>query len=178
MKFHEFISLMSMAALAKSIIIRRSLHGVLLSTETSGETTFSSYDAFARVAQTWRAAVSATTGTGVSPVDSTFAYNNRSEVVSAAIGTNLFTHAYDDIGNHLLFGKSPTIATGESARQSSGFIPPSRRRRRRRWGYTNGKRWRRIRLSGTATTSSLKRSSSSRSNEKVRATTALGMTEP
>ena len=69
MKFHEFISLMSMAALAKSIIVRRSLHGVLLSTETTGEITFNSYDAFARVAQTWRAAVSAATGTtGVSPV--------------------------------------------------------------------------------------------------------------
>ncbi len=46
-----------------------------------------------------------TTGaTSGSPVDSTFAYNNRSEVVSAAIGTNLFTHAYDDIGNQMLFG--------------------------------------------------------------------------
>ena len=33
-------------------VIRRSLHGVLLSTETSGETTFNSYDAFARVAYT------------------------------------------------------------------------------------------------------------------------------
>ena len=53
-----------------------------------------------------------TTGTkGISPVDSTFAYNNRSEVVSAAIGTNLFTHAYDDIGNHLLFGDNATTNT-------------------------------------------------------------------
>ncbi|MBQ6011337.1 MAG: RHS repeat-associated core domain-containing protein, partial [Kiritimatiellae bacterium] len=53
-----------------------------------------------------------TTGTtGVSPVDSTFAYNNRSEVVSAVIGTNLFTHAYDDIGNHLLFGDNAVTYT-------------------------------------------------------------------
>ena len=53
-----------------------------------------------------------TTGTtGVSPVDSTFTYNNRSEVVSAAIGTNLFTHAYDDIGNHLLFGDNAVTYT-------------------------------------------------------------------
>ena len=49
--------------------------------------------------------VSRTTGTtGFLPVASTFAYNDRSEVLSATIGTNLFTHAYDDIGNHLLFG--------------------------------------------------------------------------
>ena len=39
------------------------------------------------------------------------AYNNRSEVVSAAIGTNLFTHAYDDIGNHLLFGNNAATNT-------------------------------------------------------------------
>ncbi len=53
-----------------------------------------------------------TTGTtGVPPVDSTFAYNNRSEVVSAAIGTNLFTHVYDDIGNHLLFGDNAVTYT-------------------------------------------------------------------
>ena len=53
-----------------------------------------------------------TTGTtGVSPVDSTFAYNNRSEVVSAAIGTNFYAHAYDDIGNHLLFGDNAVTNT-------------------------------------------------------------------
>ena len=28
-----------------------------------------------------------------------FAYNDRSEVISAQIGTNLFAHAYDSIGN-------------------------------------------------------------------------------
>ena len=53
-----------------------------------------------------------TTGTtGVSPVDSTFAYNDRSEILSAAIGTKLFTHAYDDIGNHLLFGDNAVTNT-------------------------------------------------------------------
>jgi len=53
-----------------------------------------------------------TTGTtGVSSVDSIFSYNNRSEVVSAAIGTNLFTHVYDDIGNHLLFGDNAVTYT-------------------------------------------------------------------
>ncbi len=53
-----------------------------------------------------------TTGTtGASPVDSTFAYNNRSEVVSAAIGTNSFAHVYDDIGNHLLFGDNAVTNT-------------------------------------------------------------------
>ena len=53
-----------------------------------------------------------TTGvTGVSPVDSTFVYNNRSEVVSATIGTNSFAHAYDDIGNHLLFGDNAVTNT-------------------------------------------------------------------
>ena len=56
--------------------------------------------------------ITRTTGTtGVSSVDSTFSYNNRSEVVSAAIGTNLFTHAYDDIGNHLLFGDNAVTYT-------------------------------------------------------------------
>ncbi|MBO7686982.1 MAG: RHS repeat-associated core domain-containing protein [Kiritimatiellae bacterium] len=45
-----------------------------------------------------------TSRTGCQPVQSAFSYNNRSEVVSAAIGTNYFTHVYDDIGNHLLFG--------------------------------------------------------------------------
>ncbi len=53
-----------------------------------------------------------TTGaTGGSPVDSTFSYNNRSEVVFAAIGTNIFTHAYDDIGNHLFFGDNAVTNT-------------------------------------------------------------------
>ena len=56
--------------------------------------------------------VSRTTGTtGILPVASTFAYNDRSEVLSASIGTNLFTHAYDDIGNHLFFGDNATTNT-------------------------------------------------------------------
>ena len=56
--------------------------------------------------------IARTTGTtGVSSVDSIFSYNNRSDVVSAAIGTNLFTHAYDDIGNHLLFGDNAVTYT-------------------------------------------------------------------
>ena len=49
--------------------------------------------------------------TGVSPVDSTFSYNSRSEAVFAAIGTNNFTHVYDDIGNHLLFGDNAVTNT-------------------------------------------------------------------
>ena len=53
-----------------------------------------------------------TTGTtGVSSVDSTFSYNNRSEVVSATIGTNFYAHAYDDIGNHFLFGDNAVTNT-------------------------------------------------------------------
>ncbi|MBR4617680.1 MAG: RHS repeat-associated core domain-containing protein, partial [Kiritimatiellae bacterium] len=38
-----------------------------------------------------------------SGVASSFAYNDRSEVVSAQIGTNLFTHVYDYIGNQTLY---------------------------------------------------------------------------
>ena len=52
-----------------------------------------------------------TSRTGCLPVQSAFAYNDRSEVLSAAIGTNLFTHAYDDIGNHTLFGDNATTNT-------------------------------------------------------------------
>jgi len=49
--------------------------------------------------------------TGGPPVHSAFAYNERSEVLSAAIGTNIFKHAYDDIGNHTLFGDNATTNT-------------------------------------------------------------------
>ena len=69
-----------------------------------------------------------TTGTtGVSSVDSTFSYNNRSEVVSAAIGTNYFTHVYDDIGNHLLFGDNATTNpfTHNALNQMVGRAAPS-----------------------------------------------------
>ena len=49
--------------------------------------------------------------TDVSSVDAYFAYNNRSEVVSSAIGTNIFSHAYDSIGNHVLFSDNLTTNT-------------------------------------------------------------------
>ena len=106
MKFHEFISLMSMAALAKSSIVRRSLHGILLSTETKGETTFNSYDAFARVAQTWRAAILAATGTtGVSPVAS-YTYAPSGDLLATHTYTNgtdytTESYAYDMLGNRI-----------------------------------------------------------------------------
>ena len=38
-------------------------------------------------------------------------YNSRSEVVSAAIGANLYVHAYDDIGNHTLFADNAATNT-------------------------------------------------------------------
>ena len=72
--------------------------------------------------------ITRTTGTtGILPVDATFAYNNRSEVVSAAIGTNLFTHAYDDIGNHLLFGDNAitNTFTHNQVNQMVGRAAPS-----------------------------------------------------
>ncbi len=87
-------------------VIRRSLHGVLLSTETSGETTFNFYDAFARVAQTWRAAVSAATGTtGVSPVAS-YTYSPAGDLLATHTYTNntdctTETYAYDMLGNRI-----------------------------------------------------------------------------
>ena len=52
-----------------------------------------------------------TEATGGSPVASSFAYNDRSEVLSASIGANFFAHAYDDIGNHLLFGDNDATNT-------------------------------------------------------------------
>ena len=69
------------------------------------------YDALSRpTARTSSGATTGTTGvppvddgntgaTGVPPVASSFAYNDRSEIVSATIGTNHFAHAYDCIGN-------------------------------------------------------------------------------
>ena len=87
-------------------IIRRSLHGVLLSTETSGETTFNSYDAFARVAQTWRAAVSAATGTtGILPV-AFYDYAPTGDLLATHTYTNATdytteTYAYDMFGNRI-----------------------------------------------------------------------------
>ena len=87
-------------------VIRQSLHGILLSTEALGETTASSYDAFARVAQTWRAAILAATGTtGILPVASydyspaddllvTHTYTNDAEIITE-------TYAYDMLGNRV-----------------------------------------------------------------------------
>ncbi len=43
------------------------------------------------------------TGRTSGGIASSFAYNDRSEVVSAQIGTNLFAHAYDYIGNQTLY---------------------------------------------------------------------------
>ena len=58
----------------------------------------SAYDALSR--PTSRTSSGATTGTtGVPPVAASFAYNDRSEIVSATIGTNHFLHAYDTVGN-------------------------------------------------------------------------------
>ncbi len=88
-------------------IIRRSLHGVLLSTETSGETTYNSYDAFARLTLTGRAAVSAaSTGTtGVSPVAS-YSYSPAGDLLATHTYTNgtgytTETYAYDMLGNRI-----------------------------------------------------------------------------
>ena len=87
-------------------IIRQSLHGILLSTETSGETTYNSYDAFARLTLTGRAAVSAATGTtGVSPVAS-YTYSPAGDLLATHTYTNnadytTETYAYDMLGNRI-----------------------------------------------------------------------------
>ena len=47
----------------------------------------------------------------ISYIQSAFIYNDRSEVVSAAIGTNIFSHTYDSIGNHVLFSDNLTTNT-------------------------------------------------------------------
>ena len=64
---------------------------------------------------------------------SSFAFNDRSEVVSAAIGTNLFTHAYDDIGNQLLFGDNAVTNTythNNLNQITTSLCPPASSRRR------------------------------------------------
>ena len=90
-------------------IIRRSLHGVLLSTETTGETTYNSYDAFARVVSTSRtgyqpvqegspigeAALSPLQSYTYSPTGdllATHTYTNSSDILTE-------TYAYDMLGN-------------------------------------------------------------------------------
>ena len=87
-------------------VIRRYLHGVLLSTETTGETTYNSYDAFARVAQTWRAAILAATGTtGILPVAS-YDYSPVGDRLATHTYTNgtddiVETYTYDMLGNRI-----------------------------------------------------------------------------
>ena len=69
-------------------VVRHYLHGVLLSTETIGETTYNTYDAFARVAQIWRAAVSAATRTtGVPPV-AFYTYSPAGDLLATHTYTN------------------------------------------------------------------------------------------
>ena len=90
-------------------IVRRSLHGVLLSTETSGETTFNSYDAFARVVATSRTGyqpVQEGTPIGeatLSPLQS-YDYSPAGDLLTTHTYTNgtdctTETYAYDMLGN-------------------------------------------------------------------------------
>jgi len=88
-------------------IIRRSLHGILLSTETSGETTYNSYDAFARLTLTGRAAIlAAPTGTtNILPVAS-YTYSPADDLLATHTYTNntdctTETYAYDLLGNRI-----------------------------------------------------------------------------
>ena len=50
-----------------------------------------------------------------------FAYNDRSEVISAQIGTNLFAHAYDSIGNQTNHVANAATNTNASAHQPTSF---------------------------------------------------------
>ena len=82
-------------------VIRRSLHGVLLSTETTGETTFNSYDAFGRVAATSRCIGES----ALSPLQ-TFTYTPWGDLLATHTytnGTDLLTetYAYDLLGNRI-----------------------------------------------------------------------------
>ena len=88
-------------------VIRRSLHGVLLSTETTGETTYNTYDAFARVAMTGRAAILAAPigTTNVLPVAS-YSYSPAGDLLATHTYTNntdilTETYAYDMLGNRI-----------------------------------------------------------------------------
>ncbi len=92
-------------------VIRRSLHGVLLSTETSGETTYNSYDALARVVATSR--------TGCQPVQEgtpigeaallplqSYTYSPAGDLLATDTYTNnadytTETYAYDMLGNRI-----------------------------------------------------------------------------
>ena len=92
-------------------IVRRSLHGILLSTEASGETTFNSYDAFARVVATSRtgyqpvqegppigeAALSPLQSYDYSPTGdllATHTYTNDTDILTE-------TYAYDMLGKRI-----------------------------------------------------------------------------
>ena len=83
-------------------IIRRSLHGILLSTETTGETIFNSYDAFGRLSVTFRqigrdALVASAQSFEYSPCGdliSTHTYTNNSDSVTES-------YAYDMLGNRI-----------------------------------------------------------------------------
>ena len=85
-------------------IIRRYLHGILFSTETSDETSYNSYDAFARVAATSRTAD--TSGrSGVSPLQA-FTYAPTGDLLATHTYTNgtdctTETYAYDMLGNRI-----------------------------------------------------------------------------
>ena len=92
-------------------IIRRSLHGVLLSTETSGETTYNTYDAFARVVATSRTGyqpVQEGTPIGeaaLSPLQS-YTYSPAGDLLITHTYTNATdytteTYAYDMLGNRI-----------------------------------------------------------------------------
>ena len=92
-------------------IIRRSLHGVLLSTETTGETTYNAYDAFARVVATSRTGyqpVQEGTPIGeaaLSPLQS-YDYSPAGDLLATHTYTNdtdytTETYAYDMLGNRI-----------------------------------------------------------------------------
>jgi RHS repeat-associated protein len=91
-------------------IVRCYLHGVLLSTETNGETAFNSYDAFGRLAATGRTGVQpvpdgATGTTDILSVAS-YSYSPNGDLLAAHTYTNgdevvSETYAYDMFGNRI-----------------------------------------------------------------------------
>ena len=96
------------------------VHGVLLSTETTGETTYNTYDAFTRVAQTWRAAVSAETGTtGVSPVAS-YVYSPAGD----RLATHTYTNGTDDIVETYAYDHRNRRIRKTVQRLNSSIAPP------------------------------------------------------
>ena len=82
-------------------VVTRSLHGILLSTETTGETTFNSYDAFGHIAATSRSIGEA----ALSPLQS-FTYAPSGDLLAKHTYTNgteiiTETYAYDLLGNRI-----------------------------------------------------------------------------